>query len=73
MAIASAASFTTARTPGILRISASFLMAVTSPVKERAVLMAALSMPGTTTSIPKIALPLHLAGVSNRASGFPIS
>ncbi len=71
--MASAAIFTTARTPAILRISASFLIAVSSPLKEGAVLMAALSMPGTTTSIPKIALPLHLAGVSKRASGFPIS
>src|SRR5215475_8319666 len=67
------AIFTTARTPGILRISASFLIAISSPVNECAVLMAALSMPGTTMSMPKIALPLHFAGVSKRASGLPMS
>jgi hypothetical protein len=31
-------------------------------VKEGADLIAALSIPGTLTSMPKIALPLHLAG-----------
>ena len=51
-ATVTAGSFTTARTPGILRISASLLIATTCPVKEGAVLMAALSMPGTTTSMP---------------------
>jgi hypothetical protein len=47
-------------------------MAVTCPLKERAALMAALSMPGTTTSMPKIALPLHFPGVSKRATGLPM-
>src|SRR5262249_56409470 len=58
--------------PGHLRISASLLMAVTCPVNDRAVFMAALRHPGTTTSMPKTALPLHLAGVSKRASGLPM-
>ena len=73
LATATTGTFTTARTPGIARISASFLMATTCPVKERAVLMAAFSIPGTTTSMPKTALPLHFAGVSRRATGLPIS
>ena len=51
-AIDRAGSFTTARTPGIFRMSASFLIAITWPVKDGAVMMAALSMPGTMTSMP---------------------
>ena len=48
-------------------------MAVTEPVKAGADLIAACSIPGTTTSMPNVAVPVLLALVSSRGSGLPIS
>ena len=46
---------------------------MSEPVKDGAERMAPYSMPGTTTSMPKTAVPVHFATVSRRASGLPIS
>ena len=61
LATCTAGRRTTARTPGSFRISASLRMVVSEPVKDGAERMAPYSMPGTTTSMPKTAVPVHLA------------
>jgi hypothetical protein len=58
-------------TPGIAIAFAASNEATPAPTTG-AILTAAYSMPGTRASMPNSALPLTLAGVSRRGTGWPI-